>query len=45
MTEHLDLIWKKIEHLRRMRTYLAYSLEQTLPLIPVASWELLYTTT
>ena len=34
MSENLQLIWKKIEHLRRMRSYLDYSLEQTLPLMP-----------
>ncbi len=38
MSEHIRLIWKKLEHLDRMRGYLAYSLEQTLPLLPIQSW-------
>lgn len=38
MSEHVRLIWKKIEHLKRMRGYLDYSLQQTLPLIPIQSW-------
>lgn len=38
MSKHVRLIWKKIEHLNRMRGYLAYSLEQILPLIPIQSW-------
>lgn len=38
MSEHVRLIWKKIEHLKRMRGYLGYSLQQTLPLIPIQSW-------
>jgi hypothetical protein len=38
VSEHIRLIWKKLEHLDRMRGYLAYSLEQTLPLLPIQSW-------
>lgn len=38
MSEHVRLIWKKLEHLKRMRGYLDYSLQQTLPLIPIQSW-------
>jgi len=38
VSEHVRLIWKKIEHLKRMRGYLNYSLQQTLPLIPIQSW-------
>ncbi len=30
MSANVQLIWKKIDHLRRMRNYLDYSLEQTL---------------
>ncbi len=38
MSANVQLIWKKIEHLRRMRNYLEYSLEQTLLLIPISDW-------
>lgn len=38
MSENIRLIWKKIEHLRRMRNYLDYSLAQTLPLMPIRNW-------
>lgn len=38
MTEHLLLIGKKLEHLARMRDYLAYSLDQTRKLMPIQSW-------
>jgi hypothetical protein len=38
MSANVQLIWKKIEHLRRMRTYLDYSLEQILPLLPITDW-------
>lgn len=38
MSANVQLIWKKIEHLRRMRSYLNYSLEQTLLLIPITDW-------
>jgi hypothetical protein len=38
VSEHVRLIWKKLEHLNRMRGYLTYSLEQTLPLLPIQSW-------
>ena len=39
MSQHLQLIRKKLDHLRRMRGYLAFSLEQTLPLMPIQSWK------
>ena len=38
MSANVQLIWKKIEHLRRMRIYLDYSLEQTLMLMPITDW-------
>lgn len=38
MSEHVALIRKKIDHLTRMQGYLAYSLAQTLPLIPIVDW-------
>lgn len=38
MSENVQLIWKKIEHLRRMRNYLDYSLGQTLLLMPISDW-------
>lgn len=41
MNEHIQLIWKKIEHLHRMQTYLEYSLGQTLPLMPINDWQCL----
>ena len=39
MSDHVQLIWKKIEHLARMRGYLSYSLAQTLRLVPIQDWE------
>lgn len=41
MSEHIQLIRKKIEHLLRMRTYLDYSLAQTLPLLPIGDFQAL----
>ena len=38
MTEHIQLIGKKLDHLQRMCVYLAYSLEQARRLIPIDSW-------
>jgi len=38
VSDNIQLIWKKIEHLHRMRGYLDYSLEQTLPLMPIRNW-------
>lgn len=38
MSESILLIQKKIEHLKRMRVYLDYSLEQTLLLMPITNW-------
>lgn len=39
MSANVQLIRKKIEHLRRMRNYLDYSLEQVLRLIPISDWQ------
>ena len=38
MSVNVQLIWKKIDHLRRMRNYLDYSLEQTVRLLPIRDW-------
>lgn len=38
MSEHIALIWKKLEHLARMREYLVYSLTQTQQLLPIQDW-------
>ncbi len=41
MSDNVQLIRKKIEHLHRMQTYLNYSLNQTLPLLPISNFQLL----
>ena len=38
MSTNVQLIWRKIEHLRRMRNYLDYSLAETLQLLPISDW-------
>ncbi len=38
MSEHIALIWKKLDHMSRMREYLVYSLEQISKLLPVEDW-------
>lgn len=38
MNDHQALIWKKLDHLARMREYLAYSLTQVSALLPIADW-------
>ena len=38
MTEHLLLIQTKLQHLARMREYLAYSLSQVEKLLPLDDW-------
>lgn len=38
MSEHIALIWKKLEHLARMREYLLYSQEQISKLLPIQDW-------
>ncbi len=39
MSEHIALIWKKLEHLLRMREYLSYSTEQVTALLPITDWQ------
>lgn len=41
MTNNLDLIGRRLAHLSRMATYLAYSLEQVAPLLPISDWDAL----
>lgn len=38
MSAHQALIWQKLDHLTRMREYLAYSLSQIVQLLPVRDW-------
>lgn len=38
MNQHQALIWKKLEHLARMREYLVYSLSQVQQLLPIQDW-------
>lgn len=38
MSTNVQLIWKKIEHLQRMRAYLDYSREHALALMPIRDW-------
>ncbi|EHQ51477.1 hypothetical protein ECTPHS_02224 [Ectothiorhodospira sp. PHS-1] len=39
MTRHIELIWKKLDHLRRMQVYLTYSLQQSSVLMPIVCWD------
>ena len=41
MSEHIALIWKKLEHLLRMRQYLSYSTEQVAALLAITDWQAL----
>ena len=41
MNEHMALIWKKLDHLERMREYLLYSIEQVTALLPIQDWQAL----
>ena len=41
MSEHIALIWKKLDHLARMRVYLLYSIEQVTALLPIQDWQAL----
>ena len=41
MSEHITLIWKKLDHLARMREYLVYSVAQVAQLLPIADWNTL----
>jgi hypothetical protein len=38
VSEHIALIWKKLDHLARMREYLLYSQEQIGKLLPIQDW-------
>lgn len=41
MSEHIALIWKKLDHLARMREYLRYSISQVDALLPISDWHAL----
>ena len=41
MSDHIALIWKKLNHLARMREYLSYSLTQAEALLPIQNWQTL----
>ncbi len=41
MSEHVALIWKKLDHLARMREYLCYSIAQVAALLPIQNWQAL----
>jgi hypothetical protein len=41
VNEHIALIWKKLDHLERMREYLLYSIEQVTALLPIPYWQAL----
>ncbi len=41
MSEHVVLIWKKLDHLVRMRDYLSYSIAQVEALLPIQNWQAL----
>jgi hypothetical protein len=41
VSEHIALIWKKLDHLARMRDYLSYSIDQVAVLLPIQNWQAL----
>lgn len=41
MSEHIALIFKKLDHLARMREYLNYSIAQAAALLPITDWQAL----
>ena len=41
MSEHIALIFKKLDHLARMREYLRYSITQASALLPISDWQAL----
>ena len=41
MTEHTNLIWKKLDHLQLMKGYLNWSLEQVEQFVPIPDWDAL----
>jgi hypothetical protein len=38
VTEHIRLIWKKLDHLHLMEGYLVWSLEQVGQIVPIRDW-------
>lgn len=38
MTEHIRLIWKKLDHLHLMEGYLSWSLAQVSRIVPIRDW-------
>lgn len=41
MNVHVALIWKKLDHLGRMREYFLYSIDQVRSFVPVQNWQAL----
>jgi hypothetical protein len=41
VSEHIALIFKKLDHLARMREYLNYSIAQAAALLPITDWQAL----
>ncbi|MFO7639723.1 MAG: hypothetical protein R6X17_00190 [Candidatus Competibacteraceae bacterium] len=41
MTTHLELLWKRLQHLARMADYLAYSHQQVQAMLPITDWSAL----
>jgi hypothetical protein len=41
VSEHTTLIWKKLDHLQRMRDYLNYSTQQVSALLLITNWQML----
>jgi N-acyl-D-aspartate/D-glutamate deacylase len=39
VSEHINLILKKLDHLARMREYLRYSLTQATAIMPIQNWQ------
>lgn len=38
MTDHIQLIWKKLDHLQRMQRYLAWSVHRLRKILPIQDW-------
>lgn len=38
MTDHIQLIWKKLDHLQRMQRYLAWSIHRLHKIVPIQDW-------
>jgi hypothetical protein len=41
VSEHIVLVWKKLDHMARMREYLQYSIGQVTSLLPIQDWQAL----